>query len=89
MTRPAYAQLVGQKFYPPKIFGQWRESEGSKEYKWRDTGMKIVRNRDVPNALNFYVLRLCQAVGFEMLYQENKGQSAVSEAATKESKVTS
>ncbi|KAF7784710.1 transcriptional regulator family: SGT1 [Agaricus bisporus var. burnettii] len=67
MTRPAYAQLVGQKFFPPKIFGQWKESEGSKEYKWKDTGMKI-------------------AVGFEMLYQESKGRSAVGESATEESK---
>ncbi|KAF5356294.1 hypothetical protein D9756_004198 [Leucocoprinus leucothites] len=41
MTRTAYAQLIGQKFFPPKIFGQWKESEGSKEYKWRDIGMKI------------------------------------------------
>ncbi|KAF9452554.1 SGT1-domain-containing protein [Macrolepiota fuliginosa MF-IS2] len=41
MTRTAYAQLVGQKFFPPKIFGQWKESEGSKEYHWKDTGMKI------------------------------------------------
>ncbi|KXN83606.1 hypothetical protein AN958_01171 [Leucoagaricus sp. SymC.cos] len=41
MTRTAYAQLASQKFFPPKIFGQWKESEGSKEYKWRDIGMKI------------------------------------------------
>ncbi|KAJ3576125.1 hypothetical protein NP233_g625 [Leucocoprinus birnbaumii] len=41
MTRTAYAQLMGQKFFPPKIFGQWRESEGNREYKWRDIGMKI------------------------------------------------
>jgi len=43
MTRTAFAQLIGQKFYPPKIFGQWKENEGSKEYKWRDIGMKIVK----------------------------------------------
>jgi len=43
MTRIAFAQLVGQKFYPPKIFGQWKENVGSKEYKWRDIGMKIVK----------------------------------------------
>ncbi|ETW87564.1 hypothetical protein HETIRDRAFT_469700 [Heterobasidion irregulare TC 32-1] len=41
MTRTAYAQLVGQKFYPPKIFGQWHENEGSNEWRWRDVGMKI------------------------------------------------
>ncbi|KAF9474292.1 SGT1-domain-containing protein [Pholiota conissans] len=55
MTRIAYAQLLGQKFFPPKIFGNWKESEGSREWKQRTLGMKI-------------------AVGFEMLYQENKGR---------------
>jgi hypothetical protein len=42
MTRTAYAQLSGQKFYPPKIFGQWKESEGSSVWRWKDIGMKIV-----------------------------------------------
>ncbi|KIK71348.1 hypothetical protein GYMLUDRAFT_147777 [Collybiopsis luxurians FD-317 M1] len=56
MTRTAYAQLVGQKFYPPKIFGRWNEREGTREWRWRDVGMKI-------------------AVGFEILYQENKSRS--------------
>jgi len=42
MTRTAYAQLVGQKFFPPKIFGQWKELEGNKEWRWKDVGMKIV-----------------------------------------------
>ncbi|KAI0757270.1 SGT1-domain-containing protein [Daedaleopsis nitida] len=41
MTRTAYAQLLGQKFHPPKIFGRWAEREGTKEWKWRDVGMKI------------------------------------------------
>ncbi|KAG6820765.1 hypothetical protein H0H93_012029 [Arthromyces matolae] len=41
MTRTAYAQLVGQKFFPPKIFGRWSEPEGSREWRWRDVGMKI------------------------------------------------
>ncbi|PFH49193.1 hypothetical protein AMATHDRAFT_81409 [Amanita thiersii Skay4041] len=41
LTRTAYAQLVGQKFFPPKIFGRWHESEGTKEWRWRDVGMKI------------------------------------------------
>ncbi|KJA26048.1 hypothetical protein HYPSUDRAFT_36895 [Hypholoma sublateritium FD-334 SS-4] len=41
MTRTAYAQLVGQKFFPPKVFGNWREPEDTKEWKWRDVGMKI------------------------------------------------
>lgn len=43
MTRTAYAQLLGQKFFPPKIFGNWKEPEGSTEWKRRDVGMKIVR----------------------------------------------
>lgn len=43
LTRTAYAQLVGQKFYPPKIFGRWTEPEESPEYKAKDLGMKIVR----------------------------------------------
>lgn len=43
MTRTAYAQLVGQKFFPPKIFGRWKENEGTDEWRWRDVGMKIVR----------------------------------------------
>jgi hypothetical protein len=43
MTRTAYAQLLGQKFFPPKIFGRWQEKEGTREWRWRDVGMKIVR----------------------------------------------
>ncbi|RPD81718.1 SGT1-domain-containing protein [Lentinus tigrinus ALCF2SS1-7] len=41
MTRTAYAQLVGQKFHPPKVFGRWMEREGTEEWRWRDIGMKI------------------------------------------------
>ncbi|KAL4243144.1 Ecd family protein [Abortiporus biennis] len=41
MTRPAYAQLVGQKFYPPKVFGHLTAQEGTPEWRWRDIGMKI------------------------------------------------
>ncbi|KAG8742893.1 hypothetical protein FRC12_015236 [Ceratobasidium sp. 428] len=41
MTRPAYAQLVGQVFYPPKVFGIWEEVEGTPERRWRDVGMKV------------------------------------------------
>lgn len=43
LTRTAYAQLVGQKFFPPKVFGRWQEREGTDEWRWRDIGMKIVR----------------------------------------------
>ena len=42
MTRTAYAQLTGQKFHPPRVFGRWSEREGTKEWRWRDIGMKIV-----------------------------------------------
>jgi hypothetical protein len=42
MTRTAYAQLVGQKFFPPKAFGIWKDTEGTKAWRWRDVGMKIV-----------------------------------------------
>lgn len=42
MTRTAYAQLLGQKFFPPKVFGHWQEADGTKERRWRDIGMKIV-----------------------------------------------
>ncbi|KAF8263515.1 SGT1 protein-domain-containing protein [Lactarius quietus] len=41
LTRTAYAQLVGQKFYPPRIFGRWQEKEGKPEWKRKDLGMKI------------------------------------------------
>ncbi|KAJ7042600.1 SGT1 protein-domain-containing protein [Mycena alexandri] len=41
MTRTAYAQLLGQKFFPPKVFSQWKVNEGSDEWRWRDVGMKI------------------------------------------------
>lgn len=42
MTRTAYAQLLGQKFYPPKIFGTFKEREGTAAWRWRDVGMKLV-----------------------------------------------
>ncbi|KAJ6519496.1 SGT1 protein-domain-containing protein [Mycena sanguinolenta] len=41
MTRTAYAQLLGQKFFPPKVFGQWKADEDTDEGRWRDVGMKI------------------------------------------------
>ncbi|KAI0050654.1 hypothetical protein FA95DRAFT_1486750, partial [Auriscalpium vulgare] len=41
LTRTAYAQLLGQKFYPPKIFGRWQERDGSPQWRWKDVGMKI------------------------------------------------
>jgi hypothetical protein len=42
LTRTAYAQLVGQKFYPPRVFGRWQEKEGTSQWKWKDLGLKIV-----------------------------------------------
>lgn len=56
LTRTAYAQLMSQKFYPPRSFGVWTDPEGSTERRRKDIGMKI-------------------ACGFEMLYQESKGQN--------------
>ena len=44
MTRTAYAQLLGQKFYPPKIFGNFKEREGTAAWRWRDVGMKLVNH---------------------------------------------
>ncbi|KAG6381423.1 SGT1 protein-domain-containing protein [Boletus reticuloceps] len=41
MTRTAYAQLFSQKFYPPKIFGSFKEKEGTAAWRWRDIGMKL------------------------------------------------
>lgn len=46
MTRPLYAQLVSQRFYPPKPFerAKWFAGlqEGTAEWRRRDLGMKIV-----------------------------------------------
>ncbi|EJF66458.1 hypothetical protein DICSQDRAFT_176292 [Dichomitus squalens LYAD-421 SS1] len=63
MTRTAYAQLLGQKFHPPKVFGRWEEREGTKEWRWRDVGMKIAcgfemlyqesKNRKETTSVNF------------------------------------
>lgn len=79
MTRTAYAQLVGQKFYPPKIFGRWNEREDTREWRWRDVGMKIVRcSLLLLISLNLIAF---QAVGFEILYQESKGRSEINTSA--------
>lgn len=54
MTRAAYAQLQGQVFHPPRIFGpEWsvREDGDADEKRWRDLGVKI-------------------ATGFEIMYRE-------------------
>ena len=69
----AYAQLVGQKFHPPKIWDHWNEVEGTKEWRWRDIGMKLVRIPIWP--IRHYSRPIHQACGFEMLYQESKNRS--------------
>ncbi|WVF66182.1 hypothetical protein IAT40_000922 [Kwoniella sp. CBS 6097] len=64
LTRAAYAQLQGQVFHPPRVFGpEWHVREGPEldsERRWRDLGVKI-------------------ATGFEIMYKEggNKGRSGV------------
>ena len=44
MTRTAYAQLMGQRFQQPRVFGLRNTSitEGSKEARWWDIGVKLV-----------------------------------------------
>ncbi|WVR03486.1 hypothetical protein IAU60_000477 [Kwoniella sp. DSM 27419] len=55
LTRAAYAQLQGQIFHPPRVFGpEWHVREGAEldgERRWRDLGVKI-------------------ATGFEIMYRE-------------------
>ena len=75
MTRTAYAQLLGQKFFPPKIFGHWQEMEGTPERRWRDVGMKVVSNFWFREGDRIGISNpTSQACGFEMLYQESKGK---------------
>lgn len=66
MTRAAYAQLQGQVFHPPRVFGpEWhvRDDQGEAERRWRDLGVKI-------------------ATGFEIMYREGgrKGRVADTDA---------
>lgn len=62
LTRAAYAQLQGQNFHPPRVFGpEWQLPEGKDhddERRWRDLGVKI-------------------STGFEIMYREGgrKGRS--------------
>lgn len=70
MTRAAYAQLQGQVFHPPRVFGaEWhvREDQGDAERRWRDLGVKI-------------------ATGFEIMYREGgrKGRAADASANTED-----
>ncbi|ORY34285.1 SGT1 protein-domain-containing protein [Naematelia encephala] len=66
-TRAAYAQLQGQAFHPPRVFGpEWSVRDGAdldSERRWRDLGVKI-------------------ATGFEIMYREGgrKGRSGHAEA---------
>jgi hypothetical protein len=77
MTRTAYAQLMGQKFFPPKVFGSWKEKEGTSEWRWKDIGMKTVGTflSNLERMPHF----LSQAIGFEILYQEGGGKPATSD----------
>ncbi|WWC66704.1 uncharacterized protein I206_100608 [Kwoniella pini CBS 10737] len=60
LTRAAYAQLQGQVFHPPRIFGpEWHVPENPNnedEKRWRDLGVKI-------------------ATGFEIMYKEGGKKS--------------
>jgi len=56
LTRVTYAQLQGQVFHPPRVFGpEWHvaegEDNGEDERRWRDIGVKI-------------------STGFEIMYRE-------------------
>ena len=42
ISRVAYAQLVGQNFHPPRVFGRWAEKESNPDWKAKNLGMKIV-----------------------------------------------
>ena len=61
MTRPAYAQLQGQVFHPPRVFGlEWHVGDGvdlDDERRWRDLGVKI-------------------STGFEIMFREGGKRSA-------------
>ena len=87
MTRTAYAQLMGQRFHRPKIFGQWKEKEGSSEWRWKDIGMKVVSGSILLIAVS-WSLFIFQACGFEMLYQENKGRHEISADRVDDSEVS-
>jgi hypothetical protein len=64
LTRAAYAQLQGQVFHPPRVFGpEWHVTEGEDrddEKRWRDLGVKI-------------------STGFEIMYREGgkRGRSGL------------
>ena len=75
MTRPLYAQLLGQRFYPPKPFERvkWMQGavEGTADWKHRDVGMKLVCRALVSYCSELMIDQMC---GFEMLYQDTKSQ---------------
>ncbi|TXT05023.1 hypothetical protein VHUM_03843 [Vanrija humicola] len=49
MSRAAYAQLQGQVFHPPRVFGpEWHVPEGEEdEHRWRDLGAKIATGFEI------------------------------------------
>ena len=75
LTRTAYAQLVGQKFYNPRIFGRWQEKEGSPQWRCKDLGMKIVNVIFESDLYSALITK--QACGFEMLYQEGRSREKI------------
>jgi len=66
MTRAAYAQLQGQVFHPPRVFGpEWHVADGKEnedERRWRDLGVKI-------------------ATGFEIMYREGGRKGRVADVS--------
>ena len=69
MTRSAYAQLQGQVFHQPRVFGpEWHVREGNElddERRWRDIGVKI-------------------ATGFEIMYREGGKRGRSGEVSSQE-----
>ncbi|KAL1407108.1 hypothetical protein Q8F55_006522 [Vanrija albida] len=49
MSRAAYAQLQGQVFHPPRVFGpEWHVPEGDEdEHRWRDLGVKVATGFEI------------------------------------------
>jgi hypothetical protein len=48
MTRAAYAQLQGQVFHAPRVFGpEWTRTEGDDEARWRDLGVKVATGFEI------------------------------------------
>ena len=70
MTRAGYAQLQGQIFHPPRVFGpEWSVQEGAElddERRWRELGVKI-------------------STGFEIMYREGGKKGRTGEVSWQQS----